>query len=248
MLLFSACSTFVSGNPRLTGTESLISQIEDDSSYYTKLAAAKELKQRLLMNRQVDRLLGFIDSDISPQIRIQIVDSLELALAQRDDSALNQHVRVSLHKTIPQIADEDVCHAAYGFLMDLTEDREEQLEYALEFILENKHPKVRYWALRYIIDNGPTEDGARRDEVLFAVHRTLKKENNAAVAEMASRELGRQIYRPSLETLEDISNSGEERKFVTAKYDSVEGRVTHADVIAASIRYAEGIRFATGDL
>jgi hypothetical protein len=232
----------------LTGTESLISQIEEDRSYYTKLAAAKELKQRLLMNRQIDRLLGFVDTDISPPIRIQIVDSLSLALAQRDSADLNRHVRNVLHEKIPVISDEDVCYAAYRFLMELTEDREEELEYALEFMQENRHPKVRYWSLRHIIDNGPAEEGALRDEVLFAIHRTLKNENNAAVAEMASRELGRQIYRPSLKTLEDISNSAEERKFLAAKYDNLEGRVTHADVIAASIRYAEGIRFATGDL
>jgi hypothetical protein len=246
-LLLSACTTLVGGDPSLTGTDSLISQIEEESGYFAKMAAAKELGHRFLTNRQIDRLLGFIESEVPPQIRIQIIDSLALRVAQREDIDLNRHVRDTLHDDIPGISDEEVCHAAYRFLMDLTEDREEMLGYVLEFMQANRHAKVRYWTLRYLIENGLEEEGTGRDEVLIAIYRTLERENIAAVAELPGRELGRRIYRPSLQTLEDISNSGDERKFEAANYDTQQGRVTHADVIATSILYAEGIRFATSD-
>jgi len=247
MFVFLGCSTVMTSQKTETmGTEQLLWYLESDQDFGKKWVA-ETLGQRLLTNEQIDLFVAAIESDSPAHVREQIVYSLAQVLEKRDDAQLDRHVRATLLEMTPRMSNDKVCLRALTYAVALSPDVKESTEYAIQYMQENRHGRVRYWCLQFVIANG-LEEGSGREATLAAIHRTLAHESNAAVAELACRELGRYIYTPALPTMEDISNTGNVRKFESASFDSREGRKTQADVLTAAIRYAEGIRFATGDL
>ena len=239
--MLSSCQSIPKLGVETTGTDRLIQVLESENEMGKK-SVATELGVRLLTDSQIHRLLVLVESPNAPRVRIQVLKSLALVLNQRKSELLNRDVRNFLLSEIPKISDDKVCYEAFLLAKDLTEETDVILEHAIHYIKNNRHALVRYWALCYAIEHG-FESTIRTHNTLDSIHEVLRgNEKNAAVAELACRQLGEHKYEPALEILKTISNSGDVRKYKSANYDN-NGRKWHRDVLIAAIRAAEKIQF-----